>query len=523
MNDPGSQLVPFHQISMSLAVVSETVPTSNGNNHPVPTIPPTPFSTISIHLNLLKTSHGTNDKRLASRVLRHLPSIRSKLSANLLIKIIESFSTNSSTLETIKGLLSQLKEMAIEDDGSSQAQSNTFKTVVPDVECYLCLLSAVYLLDNSKHLLSTQVSQLGINKAKDANARSLDPIQAKLFFYLARAHELLSSNDVSLQNILMASLTTSALRHDEDTLATIHTCLLRLHILSLNYDAADRLIEKSDFPEKVPGPLQARHHYYVARIRAVQGRYNDALDSLMQCIRKGPSASNGTDNAVTGVGFLQAVHKLLVTVQLLLGDVPERALFRQPILARPLTPYLALTNAVRLGDLSAFTQIVESYHGVFGADHTLPLIERLHHSVLRAALKRICLAFSRITFAEIARKLGIPSIEDAQYIVMKAIADNVIEASCDLTSGHLTSKALSRAYKTREPQDTLNLRIDQAQAIRRDALQAMRFTERSSKKGSLNGGEKGKGESLLDAAGENEDAFGDDGGDVGMDDNDMGF
>ena len=39
---------------------------------------------------------------------------------------------------------------------------------------------------------------------------------------------------------------------------------------------------------------------------------------------------------------------------------------------------------------------------------------------------------------------------------------------------------------------------------------------------SLAAGEDGKGASLLDAAGEHEDAFGGGGGDIGMDD-DMGF
>jgi hypothetical protein len=38
------------------------------------------------------------------------------------------------------------------------------------------------------------------------------------------------------------------------------------------------------------------------------------------------------------------VSKSLVIVELLLGDVPERALFRQPGLERPLRPYLQLTQ-----------------------------------------------------------------------------------------------------------------------------------------------------------------------------------
>ena len=54
------------------------------------------------------------------------------------------------------------------------------------------------------------------------------------------------------------------------------------------------------------------------------------------------------------VGFRVVVQKWLVLVRLLLGEVPEREELIERDLERPLRPYFQLTNAVRIGDLTAF-------------------------------------------------------------------------------------------------------------------------------------------------------------------------
>jgi len=74
------------------------------------------------------------------------------------------------------------------------------------------------------------------------------------------------------------------------------------------------------------------------RIKAIQLDYSEAFRHLQQAARKAPQAP-------AAPGFQQSVHKLMVIVQLLLGDIPERALFRQPVLRKPLVPYLQLTQS----------------------------------------------------------------------------------------------------------------------------------------------------------------------------------
>jgi hypothetical protein len=53
---------------------------------------------------------------------------------------------------------------------------------------------------------------------------------------------------------------------------------------------------------------------------------------------------------LTHVFLCSQVHKLMVIVQLLLGEIPERALFRQPVLRRPLLPYLRLAQSMRAAE-----------------------------------------------------------------------------------------------------------------------------------------------------------------------------
>ena len=54
------------------------------------------------------------------------------------------------------------------------------------------------------------------------------------------------------------------------------------------------------------------------------------------------------------LGFRLAAAKWLALVRLLLGEVPEYAELTVQGLAAPLAPYLALAQAVRSGDLTAF-------------------------------------------------------------------------------------------------------------------------------------------------------------------------
>lgn len=141
----------------------------------------------------------------------------------------------------------------------------------------------------------------------------------------------------------------------------------------------------------------------------------------------------------------------------------------QPCLALP-TPALAPSPvntlsppAVRTGNLAKFNQVLDQFGDKFQADGTYTLIIRLRHNVIktgrrlslgclgtpsrpvpgawrawgcldgglhsrssRAGVRMISLSYSRISLADIAQKLQLDSPEDAEFIVAKVAAYEVL-------------------------------------------------------------------------------------------------
>nr|NVI77609.1 regulatory particle non-ATPase 3 [Cucujiformia] len=211
----------------------------------------------------------------------------------------------------------------------------------------------------------------------------------------------------------------------------------------------------------------ARFLYYLGRIKAARLEYSVARKHLVQAMRKAPQ------NAA--VGFRQTVQKLLVVVELLLGDIPERQIFRQASMRHSLAPYFQLTQAVRMGNLQRFGEVLENFGPQFRFDHTFTLILRLRHNVIKTAIRSIGLSYSRISPQDIARKLGLDSAEDAEFIVAKAIKDGVIEATLDPEGGYMRSKESNDIYCTKEPQMAFHQRISFCLDLHNQSVKAMSY------------------------------------------------
>ena len=88
-----------------------------------------------------------------------------------------------------------------------------------------------------------------------------------------------------------------------------------------------------------------------------------------------------------------------------------------------------------VGNLGKFTDTLSKYGEKFRADHTYTLIIRLRHNVIKTGIRMINMSYSKISLSDIAQKLQLDSPEDAEYIVAKAIRDNVIDATINHEQG----------------------------------------------------------------------------------------
>lgn len=426
---------------------------------------------IKEHTRQIEKAVQTKEPRFILRVLRSLPNTRRKLNPVVLRGIVMGFYTHSSAEKD--ALLAFIEEPMETENSSSQRMrsgKSSSSPLIPEVDAYLHLLVLVKLIDAEKYKDAVQCSDQLMGKVTVQNRRTLDLVAAKCYFYHSRCYELTTQLD-QIRGFLHSRLRTATLRNDFEGQAVLINCLLRNYLHYNLYDQADKLVSKSVFPETASNNEWARFLYYLGRIKAARLEYSAAHKHLVQAMRKAPQTA--------AVGFRQTAQKLAVTVELLLGDIPERQIFRQAALRRSLAPYFQLTQAVRMGNLQRFGEVLENFGPQFRADHTFTLILRLRHNVIKTAIRSIGLSYSRITPANIARKLGLDSPEDAEFIVAKAIRDGVIEATLDPEHGYMQSKEATDIYCTREPQLAFHQRISFCLDLHNQSVKAMRYPPKS--------------------------------------------
>jgi len=423
------------------------------------------------HCKLIRRSVETKETRFVLRVLRALPVTRRKLNPTVLRTVLKTFYTAEGDKDTKERLL-KFVAPAVELDGSlTPSRGKASATpLYPEVDYYMSLLVLIHLIDNNKGGEAVVCAGQIVSKLEGQNRRTLDLISAKCYFYYMRSHEMVSKLADS-RTMLHSRLRTATLRNDFEGQAVLINCLLRNYLHYNLYNQADKLVLKCTFPEQASNNEWARYYYYLGRIKAMQLDYSEAHKHLLQSARKAPQNS--------AAGFKQHVAKLSVTVDLLLGNIPERQTFLVKEVKVALHPYLQLTQAVKSGDLVRFDQVVKNFAKQFTVDHTYTLIMRLHHNVVKTAVRTISLAYSKITFADIAQKLLLDSPEDAEFIVAKAIRDGVIEAVLDHDSGTMQSRDTSDVYATREPQIAFNQRIEFCLDLHNHSVKAMRFPPKS--------------------------------------------
>ncbi|KAI5814819.1 proteasome regulatory subunit C-terminal-domain-containing protein [Pyronema omphalodes] len=422
----------------------------------------TTYNEIKQNFTLLERAVTLFDSRYTLRVLRSIASHRRKVTAEIISKVVQDYYPAGH--EAVDFLLQQIGQTKSTMDVDESSQD-----VLPEIDVYLHLLVQIFLLDQKQYEQGAKFSSQLVEKVHSLNRRTLDALASKVYFYYARFFELLPAPAITnIRAQLLASLRTATLRKDVDLQATLITLLLRNYIATSDITQADHLVNKTKFPESAANNLIARYNYYLGKIKAIQLDYSGAHEQLVSAIRKAPQTP-------AAAGFLQAANKLNIIVELLMGDIPDRATFREPRLSKALHAYFLLVKAVRVGELEAFHTLLEQHADTFKRDGTYTLVLRLRQNVIKTGIRMMSLTYSRISLRDICIRLGLESEESAEYIVAKAIRDGVIEATLDHEKGYMQSKEILDIYATQEPMEAFHSRISFCMSLHNDSVKAMRF------------------------------------------------
>lgn len=449
------------------------------------------------NIGIIEKAVQAKELRLLARVLRSTGGIRKQLIPGVVSKAItcyvpDSYSSKSLMLECLSNIpVSAQPAVPMEvdagpkNDGKSadkkvpsapispatpncDALLTAAHSSTPEVAAYLHLLVLLAVLDAKQPEKAVPLSTALVHSLAEYNRRTMDELNARAYFYFARSVEL-TGQFATIRTALLSAFRTATLHHDAPTQAVLLNLLLRNYIAYNLYDQADKLLSRTRFPETRSNNQLARYLYYTGRVKAIQLDYTEALWNLQQALRKAPQNS--------GFGFRISVQKFMIIVDLLTGEVPARDIFRQAHMQRALRPYLALTQAVRVGDMDKFKLVLETSADEFESDSTMSLIMRLRHNVIKTGLRMLSSSYSRISLTEVCKRLQLESVENTEGVVAKAIHDGVIDAIIDHDGGFMRSNETVDVYSTTEPADAYHARVEFCLNVYNEAIRAMRFPE----------------------------------------------
>lgn len=148
-------------------------------------------------VHLIEKSVQMKDSRFASRVLRTLPSTRKKLNNAVLIALINGFYTSTSNDKS--KLLEYLAQSMDTDSKPLSFHPRSAKAsalpLLPEVSTYIGVLLLIHLIDTESYEKAMKWSKQLLDRLAALNRRTLDGLQAKCYFYYARAHELAGQMD----------------------------------------------------------------------------------------------------------------------------------------------------------------------------------------------------------------------------------------------------------------------------------------------------------------------------------------
>ena len=414
--------------------------------------------------------HSGMDKVL----VKQLNSIRRQISKEDLkegLKVAVSPSIAPVLLGSIEGVSeTRMVDQVDEQLPVVQIVPMSLKPHSVEADMYLSLVTIVYLLDRKRLAEAMTVTEnvlLPLLSAKPTthhNNSSMDALIAKAYFYFVRVYEV-NGRVGETRSILMAAYTSACVHHFSVRQAVLINLILRCFYIQGLVDQGQKFASKIEFPETRSNAEFARYLFYMGIIRAVQLQYSEAHSFLSQAIRKAPST--------VATGFRLAATKANIVVELLMGEVPDRSVFK----GTELRPYFLIAQSVRKGDVSEFTKVVAEYESVFIGDRLISLIRRLHQNVIKAGLRSITSSYSRILLSDVAVKLGLASVNEATDVAAKAIVDGVIEARINYDNNSLESSWGADIYSTNEPSKQLHKRIAFCLQLYTDAIKAMQYPD----------------------------------------------
>lgn len=143
---------------------------------------------------------------------------------------------------------------------------------LPEVEIYLKTLLVILIYREKMFPEALAAIRSLLGKIAELNRRTLDPLNAYLYFYYGRIFER-EGKFVDIREQLLDAYNKCCLKNDEIGQAILINLVLRNYMAYNNFEAAHNFIQTTDFPEQKSTNEYCKYLYYTAKVKAIRRDY----------------------------------------------------------------------------------------------------------------------------------------------------------------------------------------------------------------------------------------------------------
>lgn len=257
----------------------------------------------------------------------------------------------------------------------------------------------------------------------------------------------------------------------EPLFATTYVFLLRNLLKKGHLRETAQLLKNCRFPEHIGHSLLAKYLLYKATYLAHIGHITQAANFVTESLRKAPDGR--TKRGLNG--FKLRARKLKLILQLIMNEPPTHQWLNY---ARIPPHYMNLVHAVNLGNHDEFEKVIKNHRTEFSRDGSLALLEKMRSVVMRNALKKLSLAYSKISIRDVLKKIGADADKnfDLDAFLTKVHRD-LPEFLVDHKQGFIQFKRTSDNYASLQTREALVKRVQHLQGLEEQVTKNLRYRQ----------------------------------------------
>lgn len=304
------------------------------------------------------------------------------------------------TLTDVRGLLSQKNSAFADALLKGSAAAGAWVAPLNEDQMVDLLIVALALSKDGQHQAVVPLLQgILFGAPQDLASRSyLQPLTAYLLSKLLQAVEK-SGGFGDFKTRLYDWLTLFRGTNSELLFAIVYVALLRGLLREGQLREVAQLLKNCAFPEHLGHSQLAKYLFYKALYLSQIGQISAAANFATESLRKAPESKNRRGLN----GFKTRVRKLRLVLQLLMNEPPTHEWLSHSKIPQH---YMSLVHAVNLGNHEEFEGLLAKHAEAFARDGMTSLLRKMRSVVMRNSLKKLSVAYSRISVEDVLRKIG---------------------------------------------------------------------------------------------------------------------